>query len=130
MFLDNPIFGIGLGSQNFREIYGLYMRTGFDALGTYSVPLEIAVETGLLGLISFFAILFIACYRAVIFLKSAGTRAETKLLVFSMLVLIALLMTHGLIDTIFYRPQVQMLFWFALAVINVATLPLPQKSSQ
>ncbi len=122
MFLDNPIFGVGLGNQNFREIYGLYMRTGFDALGTYSVPLEIAVETGLLGLISFSAILFIALYRAICFFKTEAPQ-KTKLLVFSMLMLIALLMTHGLIDTIFYRPQVQMLFWFALAVINVNAQP-------
>ena len=129
MFVDNPIFGIGLGNQNFREIYGLYMLTGFDALGTYSVPLEIAVETGVLGLISFFAILFIACRRAISFLRSTSQKQD-KLLIFSMLMLIALLMTHGLIDTIFYRPQVQMLFWFALAVINVAALPKPLQNSQ
>lgn len=122
MFLDNPIFGIGLGNQNFREIYGLYMLTGFDALGTYSVPLEIAVETGLLGLISFFAILFIAFYRAVSFLRTP-VRTQEKLLIFSMLMMITLLMTHGLIDTIFYRPQVQMLFWLALAVVNVSAQP-------
>lgn len=117
MFLDNPIIGIGLGNQNFREIYGLYMRTGFDALGTYCVPLEIAVETGLLGLISFAAILFIAFFASVKFFKVASLKE--KLLVFSMLALITLIMTHGLIDTIFYRPQVQTLFWFALGVINV-----------
>ena len=121
MFLDNPILGIGIGNQNFREIYGLYMRTGFDALGAYSVPLEIAVETGILGFISFFAILFIAFYRAIHFLKTS-TSKQVKLLVFSMLMTIALLMTHGLIDTIFYRPQVQMLFWLALAVVNVSAV--------
>ena len=125
MFLDNPIFGIGLGNQNFREIYGLYMLTGFDALGAYSVPLEIAVEMGLLGFASFFAILFIAFYRAVLFLRSDVPQTQEKLLIFSMLMLIALLMTHGLIDTIFYRPQVQMLFWFALAVININAQPCP-----
>ncbi len=121
MFLDNPIFGVGLGNQNFREIYGLYMMTGFDALGAYSVPLEIAVETGVLGLISFGAILVIAFLQGLKILKSA--QEGNKLLVFSMLMLIALLMTHGLIDTIFYRPQVQMLFYLALATINVFYLP-------
>lgn len=123
MFLDNPIIGIGLGNQNFREIYGLYMRTGFDALGTYSVPLEIAVETGILGLISFFAILFIALLHSFKFLSARlSPNIKEKILVFSMLMMILLLMIHGIIDTIFYRPQVQMLFWFALAVINVYVL--------
>ena len=46
MFKDNPFLGIGLGNVNFREIYGLYMKTGFDALGSYCVPLEVAVESG------------------------------------------------------------------------------------
>ncbi len=49
MFLDNWWFGIGPGNQTFRLAYGLYMVSGFDALGTYCVPLEIAVETGVIG---------------------------------------------------------------------------------
>ena len=53
MFLDNPFLGIGVGNQNFREIYGLYMKTGYDALGSYCVPLEIAVESGVFALFAF-----------------------------------------------------------------------------
>ena len=53
MFCDNWFLGIGAGNQTFREIYGLYMLTGYDALSTYSVPLEIAVESGILGLSAF-----------------------------------------------------------------------------
>ncbi len=29
MFKDNWLLGIGVGNKNFREIYGLYMKTGF-----------------------------------------------------------------------------------------------------
>ena len=59
MFLDNKFLGIGVGNKNFREVYGLYMKTGFDALGAYSVPLEIAVESGIFALISFFAFIIL-----------------------------------------------------------------------
>ena len=37
MLKDNFLLGIGVGNQNFREIYGLYMKTGFDALSTYNI---------------------------------------------------------------------------------------------
>ena len=37
MFKDNWLLGIGCGNRNFREIYGLYMRTGFDALSAYNI---------------------------------------------------------------------------------------------
>ena len=55
MFKDNWLLGIGVGNQNFREIYGLYMKTGFDALSAYNIYLEIAVESGIFALIAFMA---------------------------------------------------------------------------
>ena len=53
MFKDNWLLGIGCGNQNFREVYGLYMKTGFDALSAYNIYLETAVESGIFALISF-----------------------------------------------------------------------------
>ena len=60
MFKDNWLLGIGVGNKNFREIYGLYMKTGYDALGSYCVPLEIAVESGIFALIAFIIFLILA----------------------------------------------------------------------
>src|SRR5207302_10233729 len=57
MFLDNWWFGVGPGNKTFVRAYGLYMRSGFDALGTYCVPLEILVETGIAGLAIFGALI-------------------------------------------------------------------------
>lgn len=118
MFCDNWFLGIGAGNQTFREIYGLYMFTGFDALSTYSVPLEIAVESGILGLIAFmtFIVWFLLdCFK---FIKSNFNTIELaqKIVVCSSILLIIGVMTHGLFDTIFYRPQVQFLFWTMIAM--------------
>lgn len=57
MFKDNWLLGIGVGNKNFREIYGLYMRTGFDALSAYNIFLETAVESGIFALIAFLGFL-------------------------------------------------------------------------
>ncbi len=57
MFADNWLIGIGVGNQAFCQAYGLYMRSGFDALASYCVPLEIGVETGIFGLVCFILII-------------------------------------------------------------------------
>ena len=57
--------GIGVGNQNFREIYGLYMKTGFDALSAYNIYLETAVESGIFALLAFLGFVGINIYKAI-----------------------------------------------------------------
>ncbi len=115
MFLDNWLIGIGPGNNVFRLTYGLYMKTGFDALGAYSVPLEIAIESGIFALISF------AWLIIMVFLKSFKTiisnlSVNKKILTATCLLGIAGMMIHGMVDTIFYRPQINLIFWMLIAV--------------
>ena len=114
MLKDNWWFGIGTGNEAFRLAYGLYMVSGYDALGTYSVPLEVGVETGILGLISFGAILACAFARAhrKFWLASAGW---TRWIALGCASAITGLMVHGVVDTVFYRPQIHLLFWLLVA---------------
>lgn len=118
MFCDNWFLGIGAGNQTFREIYGLYMLTGFDALSTYSVPLEIAVESGILGFIAFLTFILWFLFDGIRYIRTTNNTNDLvdKIIVSSAILLIIGVMTHGLFDTIFYRPQVQFLFWTILAI--------------
>lgn len=114
MFLDNPFLGIGVGNQNFREIYGLYMKTGFDALGSYCVPLEIAVESGIFALLAFILFLVLVCYKCYKLRHS-----KCKVLALCTVLMIAAAMGHGLFDTVWFRPQLQFLFWTNIAMLKV-----------
>ncbi len=117
MFKDNPFLGIGIGNQNFREIYGLYMKTGFDALGCYCVPLEIAVESGIFALLTF--IVFIALIiKKCSHISARQYNIKDKILAFSIILMIACVFGHGLFDTIWFRPQVQFLFWTNIAMLK------------
>ena len=118
MFLDNPFLGIGVGNQNFREIYGLYMKTGYDALGSYCVPLEIAVESGIFALLAFCVFLFLVVKKCVEFCISDNKNVQTKILHLSIVLMICAIMGHGLFDTIWFRPQVQFLFWTFIAMLK------------
>ena len=118
MFQDNWLLGIGVGNKNFREIYGLYMRTGFDALSAYNIYLEIAVESGIFALISFLGFLGILIKKAISFIMNSEN-IEKVLFVSISLVSILAVCFHGFVDTIFFRPQLQFVFWTFVAVISV-----------
>ena len=116
MLKDNWLLGIGCGNQNFREIYGLYMRTGFDALSAYNIYLETAVESGIFALISFVSFLGINIYKAVKFILSAKT-IDAIFVLAALLSLVGTL-THGMVDTVFFRPQIQFTFWIMVSIIR------------
>ena len=117
MFKDNWLLGIGVGNKNFREIYGLYMKTGFDALSAYNIYLEIAVESGIFALIAYLGFLITLIKDSVKFiLKSADTKSV--IFVSAALISICAVSIHGLVDTVFFRPQIQFIFWTMAAVIS------------
>lgn len=129
MFLDNWWFGIGPGNSTFKLAYGLYMRSGFDALGTYCVPLEVAVEAGIIGLLTFAWLVMAVMARAHRTFWTS-TDAQVRWLAAGAAAAIAGMMLHGLVDTVFYRPQVQLVFWLMVAsVVALSLLPRNPSSS-
>lgn len=113
MIRDSWWAGIGLGNDTFRKVYALYMVSGFEALGAYNIFLEEAVEKGVVGLLIFLWLLVAASFRA---LYHAAGKVERAWSVAAVAVLMGL-SVHGMVDTVFYRPSVQILFWLTLAVI-------------
>ncbi|HEY9898133.1 MAG TPA: O-antigen ligase family protein [Pantanalinema sp.] len=113
MIKDSWWFGIGLGNDAFRKVYALYMVSGFEALGAYNIFLEEMVEKGILGLLAFVALVGGAIFRALHHFKHGVSRPWA---VAAIAALVGL-MIHGMVDTVFYRPSVQILFWLTLAVV-------------
>ena len=116
MFKDNWLLGIGCGNQNFREIYGLYMRTGFDALSAYNIYLETAVESGIFALISFVGFLAINIVKSIKYILKSNI--FESVFVFASLISITGMLTHGIVDTVFFRPQIQFTFWIMVGIIR------------
>ncbi|OGI10267.1 MAG: hypothetical protein A3I68_07780 [Candidatus Melainabacteria bacterium RIFCSPLOWO2_02_FULL_35_15] len=113
MLKDNLLIGIGPGNNTFRLAYGLYMITGFDALAAYNIFLEIAIEIGLLGCFIFIFIFLLSFLKLHWLFWQKGS-------IFSFGIFISLigLLTHGMVDTVFFRPQIFIPFWFLLASIG------------
>lgn len=116
MFKDNWLLGIGCGNQNFREIYGLYMKTGFDALSAYNIYLETAVESGIFALLAFVIFLGVNITKAVKYIFSE--KSVNAVFVLSALLSVIGVLTHGIVDTVFFRPQIQFTFWLMVGMIR------------
>lgn len=118
MIRDYPWLGIGPGNRAFNLIYPLYQRPNFNALGAYSVPLEVAVESGLVGLSAFTALTASILRRSWQHLGDwySSPRPQTFILMGLLAGLLGT-MTHGLVDTLWFRPQIQILWWFNVALL-------------
>ncbi len=116
MVQDRPWLGIGPGNTAFNSIYPLYQQPKFDALSAYSVPLEILVETGIPGLLACLGLLLSSIQRG---LRIHGPQG---LIAIGSLTAIGGLLTQGITDTIFFRPEVQLIGWFALASLSASWL--------
>ena len=115
MFLDNWLVGIGPSNTVFKKIYGFYMTPGFNALGTYSVPLEIMVEQGILGLTSFLSIVGNVWHQLICSLFDETRALPQKLGILTLFGALLGFMTHGLFETILYRPPIMIPFLFILS---------------
>jgi putative inorganic carbon (HCO3(-)) transporter len=118
MIRDRPLIGIGPGHESFNQIYPLYQRPNYNALSAYSVFLEHAVEMGAAGLLAFLWLL-----------ATLGAQAQQQLArlratwhpqgwwLMAALAGMAGLLAHGLVDTVWYRPQVNTLWWLLVALV-------------
>ncbi|MBQ8459383.1 O-antigen ligase family protein [bacterium] len=119
MFKDNWLLGIGVGNKNFREIYGLYMKTGFDALSAYNIYLETAVESGIFALIAFLGFLVILSTETIKYIVNQVQNDKNDI-IFASISIIAIwaVLFHGFVDTIYFRPQLQFMFWTYVAILS------------
>ena len=115
MIQDRPWIGIGPGNNAFNSIYPLYQQPKFNALSAYSVPLEILVETGIAGLIACVGLLQSSIRSGLRGLRINEPAAGAAL---ASLAAIAGLMGQGIADTIFFRPEVQIIGWYCLATLT------------
>lgn len=115
---DYPLIGIGPGNDAFNQIYPRYMDSRYPALSAYSVYLEHIVEMGYLGLGCFLWLLaatFTHGIRQLVRLRSAKNKRGIYLI--AAIAATASLAFHGFVDTVWYRPQINTIWWLILAII-------------
>ncbi|MGJ3249700.1 MAG: IctB family putative bicarbonate transporter [Elainellaceae cyanobacterium] len=130
MIGDRPILGIGPGNDAFNKVYPFYQEAGYTALSAYSVFLEIIVETGFIGFICFLWILLVTLNHGWIQLqrlRQGGDRQGIWLI--AAIATAVGMLAHGLVDTVWYRPQVSTVWWFTIALIASHCTPTRDKQA-
>ena len=109
MVEDAPLMGKGLlGFSN-----NWYRYNTDQQLEHYPAPHNIAlnfwVDTGLLGLLSFFGLLFLAIWR--------GIKNRTNIYQLGLALACIALITHGLIDIPYFKGDLALVFWMLYAFL-------------
>ncbi|MEL6162930.1 MAG: IctB family putative bicarbonate transporter, partial [Cyanobacteria bacterium J06628_3] len=127
MIKDRPVIGIGPGNSAFNKIYPYYQRPNFTALSAYSVLLEVAVETGLIGLFCFLWLLVVTFNSGFVQLRRLRQQRNIEgLWLIAGIVALVGMMGHGLVDTVWYRPQVNTIWWLMVGLVASYWKPLPK----
>lgn len=130
MIRDRPVFGIGPGHNSFNQVYPLYQRPRYTALSAYSILFEVTLETGFVGLACFLWLIIVTFNTA--FLQVRRLRRLRSVEGFWLIGAIAILLgmlAHGTVDTVWYRPEVNTLWWLIVALIASYWTPLAQNQT-
>ena len=118
MIKDYPFLGICPGNDAFSKIYPLNISPKYSALSSYSVFLETAVEMGLVGLSIFIWLIFTIINQGIQKInKLKNDKNSHGIWIIAAVAAIVGLLMQGLFDTVWYRPQVNTLWWFLVALI-------------
>jgi putative inorganic carbon (hco3(-)) transporter len=131
MIRDRPIIGIGPGQNSFNNIYPLYQRPRFTALSAYSVFLQIAVETGFFGLSCFLWLIIVMLNNAFVQVrKLRASRSVQGFWLIGAFAAVAGMLAHGTVDTVWFRPEVNSLWWLMVAIIASYWRPLTEVNTE
>ena len=128
MIGDYPLLGIGPGHNAFNQIYPYYqVLPKFTALSAYSIFLEIAVETGFIGLACFIWLLIVIFNTALLQLRRLRqSRSVEGFWLIGAIAALAGMLGDNFFDTVWFRPEVNTVWWLMVALIASYYTPLPQ----
>ena len=119
MLRDYWLCGIGLGSDAFNTIYPHYSYAGIVAPHSHNLYLQLLVENGILGLVSFLVIL-VAYFRAVISRITALQRSVCKAVITALAAGIFGYLVQGMFDNVWYNYRVFYMFFAVLGLTMAA----------
>lgn len=127
MFLSRPLVGVGLGTFMFNFDKFLTKDYPFGIPYAHNCYLQMAAETGMLGLVSFLLVLSLFFYKGIKILNVNKRNFSWYILLATLASVLGYCVQMG-VDTSFYSLDLGMLFWLLLGM-GVAAMKLTSLSS-
>jgi putative inorganic carbon (hco3(-)) transporter len=119
MIHDRPILGFGPGDRVFKKVYPIYQTSPrFGATGAYSIFFETIVEVGYVGfacLIWMLVVIFNCGLQGLHRLRQ--TRDPQAFWLMAAIVSMVATLAQGATDTVWYRPEIQTLWWLTVGIV-------------
>ena len=117
MAKDNFFTGIGVGQPAFEIVYGNYAVPGTEGVvHAHSLPLQILVEIGIVGLVIFGLIIFMLSQKCFVEIKQGTKKSKSRTMLIAGLSSIVGALVMGLFDDIWYNYRVFIMFWIVVAI--------------
>jgi putative inorganic carbon (hco3(-)) transporter len=130
MIADRPLIGFGPGDRVFKKMYPVYqVSPRYSALSAYSIFFETVVEMGFLGLAAFLwtiAIVFDRAWQA--WRRFFPERDVQVLWLLGAISAVIGLLIQGASDTVWFRPELNILWWLCLGIIASFPINSPNNS--
>jgi putative inorganic carbon (HCO3(-)) transporter len=119
MIHDRPILGFGPGDRVFKKVYPIYQTSPrFSATGAYSVFLETIVEIGYIGFTCLIWMLVVTANCGITGVKRLRQAGDPQAFwLMAAIVSISATIAQGATDTVWYRPEVQTLWWLTVGIV-------------
>lgn len=116
MLKEHAIWGTGLGTDVFmRVVQNYYQYTKATPLHTHVLYLQIWIEAGIVGIISFMWFMYRTIKSAIICMRDS-TREMKNILIAGVSALVGIL-TIGIVEYIWYYPRVMVTFWVIISIL-------------
>ena len=132
MAKDNFFTGIGVGERAFKIIYGEYAVNGAEsAVHAHSLPLQILVEIGIVGLCVFGIIVFMYSQKCFVEIKHGNKNSKSRTMIVAGLSAISGALVMGLADNIWYNYRAFIIFWIVFALtVSLAKNNVRERESE
>jgi len=120
--------GVGLGYEAFMKVYPNYMLAGIKAAHAHNSYLQIAIETGIFGLLAFLYNI-IKVYTTGIMVVLKSSQSFQRRISIAALGAITGLLFHGFVEHILFDYRVIFSFWLMIAIV-LATYRQTQNAAE
>lgn len=116
MLKDFWASGVGLGYEAFMKVYPNYMLAGIKAAHAHNSYLQIGIETGVFGLLTFLYNV-VKTYSTGITVLLSSSNTFCKRISIGALGAITGLLFHGLVEHVLFDYRIIFSFWLMIAVV-------------